>query len=407
MRVTIVDGDLSYPPNSGKRLRTLNLMLPLAQRHALTYVARCEARDGMAEAAAFFRDHRIEPVLVHAPLATRKGARFAIDLGLNLVQSEPYSVVAHKHAAMREAVAAQIARWGADLVQLEWQGYLYCVEHLATPFVIQAHNVDALIWQRYAETESHPARRLYVRDQHRKVLRFEARAFAAADRIMAVSEQDALLARKLYGPLPIDVVDNGVDVAGFASLKPASGSRTILFLGALDWRPNIDAADILLDEIFPLVRSRVPDARLAIVGRRPPARLVERARSMEGVELHADVPDVKDYLAASAVMAVPLRIGGGSRLKILESLAAGLPVVSTRVGAEGLALEVGEHFTAADTPPQMAAALAKALADPEASLAQGARGRHAIARRYDWGMLAGLVEGSWERTLASRARPAA
>src|SRR5207248_7650671 len=114
---------------------------------------------------------------------------------------------------------------------------------------------------------------------------------------------------------------------------------------SLEWRPNLDAVRLLLDRTLPAVRAAEPDVRLSIVGRRPPAWLVQRARTEPGVELHADVPDVRPHLARAAVLAVPLRIGGGSRLKILEALGCGVPVVSTRVGAEGLDLRDGEHLT--------------------------------------------------------------
>ena len=118
MRVTIIDGDLSYPPNSGKRLRTLNLMLPLARQHEITYIARCEPGAGQAEARQFLRDHGIVPVLVDAPLPTRKGAGFALGLGLNLLQSDPYAVVAHTHAAMRNAASAVIARLPEQIAEM-------------------------------------------------------------------------------------------------------------------------------------------------------------------------------------------------------------------------------------------------------------------------------------------------
>src|SRR5262249_39242389 len=146
---------------------------------------------------------------------------------------------------------------------------------------------------------------------------------------------DAAIVRDTFGVPQVDVVDNGIDRAYFEAAQGRRDPNCVLFLGALDYRPNGDAVNLLLDRIFPAVRTQVPAARLCIVGRNPPAALVERVRGLEHVELHANVADVRPYLAASGVMAVPLRIGGGSRLKILEALACGLPVVSTRVGAEG------------------------------------------------------------------------
>lgn len=404
MQVTIVDLDVPYPPNSGKRLRTLNLMLPLAARHDITLIARAADAVEREAAARFLRGHGIRPVLVDEPLASKQGPSFYLRLAANLASPLPYSVTSHISPAMRAAVRRHASEVPIDLMQLEFAGHLYCHEGLTCPLVIQAHNVESLIWKRYKETATDPLRRAYISTQHTKYLSFEKAAFHAADRIVAVSEADAELARKLYDDPPMAVVDNGVDVVGFGELKPDPSSNQVLFLGALDWRPNIDAVEQLLGEIFPALRARVPAATLAIVGRKPAAELRRRIEAVEGATLFADVPDVRPFLTGSAVMAVPLRIGGGSRLKILESLAAGLPVVSTAIGAEGLVLQHGRDLSIADTRADFAAALATALTDRGAALAQAAAGRRTVAARYDWSRLADRLEQIWLEAASARKR---
>lgn len=404
MHVAIIDGDVSYPATSGKRLRTLNLMLPLAKAHNVTYIARSQDSIKNRETATFLADHNVEPILVDAPIPEKRGSAFFARLAANLLSPLPYSVASHASAAMRRAVARHATTNPVDVWQLEWSAYDYCLAGQTAPVVLQAHNVDALIWQRYHEIEPDPLKRWYIAGQWRKFLKFEKRAFQAATRVVAVSQTDAALARAIYGELAIDVVDNGVDVAAFENVRPDPAARTILFLGALDWRPNLDSLKLLLDTIFPLVRIGAPDAKLKIVGRNPPAWLTQRVQRTHGAALSADVLDVRPYLASSSVMAVPLRVGGGSRLKILEALAAGLPVVSTSIGAEGLSLEAGRQLTLADTPESLAAALLQCLADPAAALEQAARGRKTVAERYDWEMLAGKLEEVWRRAAASKTR---
>jgi len=258
-----------------------------------------------------------------------------------------------------------------------------------------AHNVESLIWQRYYESETAPLSRWYIKQQWRKFERFERRAFAAASRVVAVSEPDAALIRDRFGGRAVEVVDNGIDRMYFEAVRPDPDTRTILFLGSLDWRPNLDAVGLLLDRIFPAVRSAEPQARLCLVGRKPPEALVRRVADTPGVELHADVPDVRPFLATSGMMVVPLRIGGGSRLKILEAMAAGLPVISTRVGAEGLQLVPGEHYIAADDTERMAQALVVAIRDPRPARAMAARIRDFVLERYDWDALADRLERVW------------
>ncbi len=196
-------------------------------------------------------------------------------------------------------------------------------------------------------------------------------------------------------------MENGIDREYFASVTGKRDPRRILFLGALDWRPNQDAVALLLDKIFPEVLAQEPQAVLLIVGRDPAPALVRRIAGMAGVELHANVPDVRPFLANCGMMTVPLRIGGGSRLKILEALASGLPVVSTRVGAEGLQLSPGRHYTLAEED-SMAPALVRAIRQPETL--QASAGRTLVLDAYDWGTLANKLDAVWQEMIAKGPR---
>lgn len=401
MHVVIIDGDVSYPATSGKRLRTLNLMLQLAPRHRLTYVGRCAADSNEARVAPpFLRDHGITPVLVHHPVPQKSGLAFYARLGANLLSALPYSVASHDCPPMREAVAALAGAEPVDVWQFEWAPYQAIVDSKwPGARVVIAHNVDTLIWQRYYENETNVLKQAFLKTQWQKFRQFEETAFRKATRVVAVSEDDARLIRTQFGQPNVDVVDNGIDRAYFAGVGGPRDPASILFLGALDWRPNLDAVGLLLDRIFPRVREREAHAKLVIVGRHPPASLVQRAAQTPAVELLADVPDVRPYLGASGVMAVPLRIGGGSRLKILEALACGLPVVSTKVGAEGLLLTPGVDYMLAEDDA-MPDALIHAIRHPAEVQAMAQHGRTIVLDLYDWSVLAKKLETVWERSRA-------
>jgi glycosyltransferase involved in cell wall biosynthesis len=413
MHAVIVDGDVSYPATSGKRLRTLNLMLRLARRHRITYIARGQGdRAETQQARAYLGDHGIQAVIVDDPLPKKSGPSFYLRLAANLLSPLPYSVASHVRPRMRAAVAAHAAANRVDVWQFEFFPYLATLPDPDARKVLIAHNVESLLWQRYYESEDRQLRRWYIRGQWRKYERAERRGFAEATRVVAVSPEDAALVRERFGKPHVDVVDNGIDRAYFASVRPDRDPNLILLLGALDWRPNLDGLGVLLDRVFPEVRARHPAARLWVVGRNPPVGLAQRVAAVPGAELHADVADVRPYLARSGVMAVPLRIGGGSRLKILEALACGLPVVSTRVGAEGLALSPDRHLVAVDGVEGLADGLLRCLRDPGPAQEMARAGRAAVLERYDWDALALKLEEVWEKCLrqygaALQAEPAA
>jgi glycosyltransferase involved in cell wall biosynthesis len=243
-------------------------------------------------------------------------------------------------------------------------------------------------------------KRCYIRQQWRKFQRYERQAFTRASRIVAVSSEDAELVRNCFYCSHVDVVENGIDRTYFESVVPCHDPRRILFLGALDWRPNLDAVRLLLDLVLPEVRAHEPEVWLDIVGRNPPAWLAKRIADQPGITLNANVPDVRPYLAGSGMMAVPLRIGGGSRLKILEALAAGLPVISTQIGAEGLRLVPDRHLTIVRDVEDMIHALVTCIRQPDRAAAQAAAGRAHVFAEYDWDALAGTLQAVWERCVA-------
>ncbi len=397
LRVAMVDEELPYPPTSGKRIRTLNLTLRLAKRHQLTYICHRNANAEEAQRAAeFFADHGIETVVVERAAPPHSGPGFYARLAANLLSPLPYSVVAHNSPELRAAVAAHAAAHQVDLWHCEWTPYAAVLDGLRdVPRLVMAHNVESLIWQRYGETETNPLKRWYIRRQWRKFQRFERRAAAEADLMVAVSDADAELLRREFGARNVGVVENGVDTALFQPPDGVRDPKRILFLGSLDWRPNLDAVAQLLDYVFPAVRAAEPCARLEIVGRNPPASLRRRIEQTPGVELHANVADVRPHLARCGVMAVPLRIGGGSRLKILEALACAMPVVSTAIGAEGLHLQAGRHLDVVSGIDPMADELIRALRNPQRARSQAEEGRQVVLERYDWEVLAEQLEESW------------
>jgi glycosyltransferase involved in cell wall biosynthesis len=206
-----------------------------------------------------------------------------------------------------------------------------------------------------------------------------------------------------WGVSEITLVSNGADLEAYQSLSlslaPVTEPRELLFLASLDWFPNLDALSFFLREILPGILSIEPKAILRIVGRKPSRALRKLVTGNQHTELVGEVQDVRPYLARAEVVVVPLRIAGGSRLKILEALAAGKAVVSTSIGAEGLELTPGEHFEVADTPLQFAQRTAALLSDPAMRHRLGDNGRRLVTDRYGWDGIVPALEKAWFKAI--------
>lgn len=414
LHVAVLDEELPFPLTSGKRIRTYNLLARLAARHRVTVL--CHKNPDRSEALAAedeFRTLGIETVVVDRTVPPKSGPSFYARLAGNLLSPLPYSVSTHASPALAEAVRRHAGTNRVDLWHCEWTPYAQVLrdalgERLAAArWSVMAHNVESLIWRRYAETADNPMKRWYIRQQLKKFEKFERWAYSTATAPIAVSGADADLMRNEFGAARVGVVDNGVDVDHFRPQRDVERDPAqMLFMGSLDWRPNLDAANILLTEVLPEVRALEPRATAMLVGRRPPEWLRAKVAATPGAELHADVPDVRPFLARCGFLVVPLRIGGGSRLKILEALAAGTPVVSTRVGAEGLDLAPGRDLLIGDTHEELVSTVLASIRRPEELADTAESGRQQVLARYSWDLLAKRLDDVWTEASGVAARAA-
>lgn len=406
LRVAVLDEELPWPINSGKRIRTYQLLTRLARWHHVHLITRANADPTeVAPAVAEFARCGISTTVVPCALPPRRGLRFGLRLLGNLFSPLPYSVASHQQRACIAAVAAHARTVSVDLWHCEWTPY---AENLRAAlgakldqcrWLVMAHNVESLIWRRYVEHERHLAKRWYIEKQFKKFTRFERWAYSHATQTVAVSCADAELIQNDYGGRNVAVVENGVDLEWFKpDLTVQREPATLLFLGSLDWRPNLDAVDSLLHDILPRVRHAIPNVRVHLVGRNPSAELRERLAAYPSVHLFANVDDVRPYLHTASALIVPLRIGGGSRLKILEALAAGTPVISTEVGAEGLHLIDGEQAAVVPTVGDLVPRIIDLCRDPSPYRQQAERGRRLVTERYGWDRLAIKLNRVWLET---------
>jgi polysaccharide biosynthesis protein PslH len=379
-RVLAATSEVPWPLNSGGHIRSFHLMKALAAATDFRLVCPVPPaqESGIEALRAAGIDVRPAAVPSRAPWGELKRLFGASARG------EPY--VMYRRHAWREALAVWSAEHDAnppDVLYLDHlDAFLYRGAAPDVPAVIDLHNVYSLLARRTADEQTNPLKRAFLRGEGNKLDRIERRAARECQVVNAVSDAEAAHFREL-GASVVHTVPNGVDCAAFADLPVGrDGPPVVMFLGTMSWGPNAAAARFLAREVLPALRARVPDAALAIVGRDPPADLLA-LNGTPGIDVTGGVPDVKPYLLRASVLAVPLDAGGGTRLKILEAFAAGLPVVSTAVGAEGIAAQPGTHFTLAERPAFADATLAL-LADRGGASRMAEHARELARDVYDW-----------------------
>lgn len=399
MRILWVKAGGLWPANTGGRTRSLNLISELAREHRVTLLTtHADGDDAERLRARLPHCERVDSIQHSAPKL--HSVQFAAALARSWLSRLPADTWRYRVPALRREAARAMANGAIDLCVAD---FLFAVPNVPmngrVPVVLFAHNVEHMIWRRLCAHETVPWRRALLEYEWRKLRRFEAAACRDAKLTIAVSAVDrALLAENAPGAR-VREVPTGVDVDYFAPWDCEETPDQLVFTGSMDWYPNEDAILYFIDEILPLIRHAAPRVSLTVVGRNPRERLVRAARRA-GVGITGTVDDVRPYVGKSALYVVPLRIGGGTRLKIFEALAMGKAVVATGIGAEGLPLENGRHYLRADRPAEFADAVVALLGDRARRRALGAAGRELMESRYSWPQVAREFEGACREVLA-------
>jgi sugar transferase (PEP-CTERM/EpsH1 system associated) len=387
MKILWVGPNFLHPATKGGQIRTLGILRCLSRRHELHYVAFEDPAHPEAVASAVEYCAHAYPIL-HA-VADKRSMRFAAEAGGALFSGLPLAVSRFQSAALRRKVEDLLTHERFDRVVVDFLAMAPSCPDLGRSVLFQ-HNVETMIWRRRAEHARGPLSKLYFGLQARRMFAYERAACQEAGHIVAVSHTDAELMRSMLGVSDITVVPTGVDIGYFA--RPAANPQIaeIVFAGSMDWLPNVDGVTYFVREVLPLIRRRRPECKFAIVGRTPPESILKLGRTIPGVLVTGTVKDVRPYMWGALVSVVPLRIGGGTRLKIYEAMAAGLPVVSTTVGAEGLEVHPPDDIRIADDPKDLAAHCIELLENERRGRELAARAREMVVANYSWETVAEL-----------------
>ena len=399
MNILWLNAGLLLPLDKGGKLRSWHLLRHLAARHDVTYLSFADDSSGRHGDEMRAACTRLETIPRTEP---PKGTwRFYADAMQYIFDPVPYAVAKYRSKAYQRKLRQLLSQDRFDIILCDFLvPFINMPRQLPCRSVLFTHNVESEIWRRHAATETNRIRKRLLLDQWNRMLRFEGDALSAFDLVLAVSDADCQTFRRLYPDMlrgGLQVVRTGVDSAFFAPVQ-TRGPRNahLVFTGSMDWLPNEDGMVYFVREILPRIRAVEPSATVSIVGRAPtPA--VRRLAEIEGVEVTGRVQDVRPHIADAAVYIVPLRIGGGTRLKIFEAMSMGKAVVSTAVGAEGLPVTSGKDIVIASDAERFAAEVVRLIRDRPARDALGRAARALVEDRYDWSAVAQDLEGALTR----------
>ena len=377
--------DFLHPTTRGGQIRTLEIVKRLHQRNEVHYIAydNPSQPEGLQRAGEY--STRAYPIAHHAP--SRRSPGFVMQLAGGLVSPLPVAISRWKSDSMRAKIGEISAREKFDAMVCDFLAPAANCPALDRCVLFQ-HNVETMIWQRHVEHAPDPFRRAYLKMQARRMEAYERDVCRKVKRVIAVSEADARAMREMFGIGDVPIAATGVDTQYFEPHGQAEPAFDLVFVGSMDWLPNTDGMKFFTASILPLIRRVFPECKVAIVGRTPDPAIQALAATKPGITVTGTVPDVRPYLWTSKLSIVPLRIGGGTRLKIYEAMAAACPVVSTTIGAEGLSVSHPENIRIADTPEQFARECIRLLQseDERARLAEAAY--RLVRERFSWDIMA-------------------
>jgi sugar transferase (PEP-CTERM/EpsH1 system associated) len=392
MNLLWLNAGILLPLDKGGKLRTWHLMRHLARHHEISYLSFSDASETAADRSGM-REVASDLVTIPRTEPAKGTVKFYLDASRYLVDRVPYGVAKYRSGAYRRAIEQVLNDRQFDAIVCDFlPPVVNLPDRLPCPAILFTHNVESEIWRRHAGNARNRAARFLLSEQWRRMARFEKDALSRFDLVLAVSDTDRQTFARLYPDAlrtPAHVVQTGVDTAYFAPVSgPNSARRThLVFTGSMDWLPNEDAMQYFVREILPRIRQVEPEATLSIIGRSP-TPTVKRLADIAGIEVTGRVDDVRPHIAAGAVYVVPLRIGGGTRLKIFEAMAMGKAVVSTTVGAEGLPVTPGANIVIADEPARFAQAVIHLIRDRDARVRVETAARRLVVERYDWSAVA-------------------
>jgi len=392
------------PLDTGGKIRSYCLLRELSKLHTVDLFTFYAAHEGDAHPELSKIFHRV--ICQPLPIAPPHGFGDFAHYLRNLLSLRPYSAAKYCRPEVVRNLRGWLQKEKYDLILCD---FLLTAEvipwDLPGPKVIFTHNVEAQIWERHYLVSTNPVWRVVSWREYKTMSRMERRYLLRADLVLTVSENDSTFFSSFVPSAKLCVVPTGVDIDYFQPVDGPEQPNSMVFTGSMDWMPNEDAIFYFVEDILPRIQVAIPDVLLSVVGRNPSVRLRALARQNQALRVTGTVEDIRPFVHPASVYLVPLRIGGGTRIKIYEAMAMGKAVVSTRIGAEGLPVQHGKHILLSDEPAEFAESVVWLLRNPAQRRVLGEAARELVERNYSWRTVA-LGLGETLAHVAEQCRPA-
>jgi polysaccharide biosynthesis protein PslH len=395
MRILYIATMYPLPVNNGVKMRVWSLLCAIANAgHQITLATFAEPEESVGTEQELRKVCKDCDIVVRHMASLSGSTNYRARLSAVLSPS-PFAIQRFRSDEMRARLERRLRSDAFDVVLCD---NIYTTVNLpatSLPILMNSHNVEHLILQRYVGQESNPLKSLYARLEAGKLRRFEAAIYKRAVLVMVCSGLDAKLIERICPGVKTVIAPNVVDVREY-QISGEVDPFTIVYQGGMDWFPNRDAVEYFARAIFPLVQKEIPNARLIVAGRNPSPEFRARFADVPALEFTGTLPDLRPVIAKAGVCIVPLRIGSGTRLKILEGGAMGKAIVSTTIGAEGLDFVPGKEILIADDPPVFARSVIEVLRDPARRKALGEAARKRVLQDYDFAALDRSIAGAFQ-----------
>jgi len=387
MNILFLTPYLPYPLNNGGLIRVHHLLVNLATKHKITMLCMEPDNDAQRKGIDVIKSKGVDIELIPVASNQKKERKRLYQL-LSLFSSKPYQYQQYHSNAMQTAIDKQLATGRYDLVLAEFSQMGYYDLKTEIPKYVDQHNVEYEIMLRTYETEKNPLRRLLAYSEWKKYNVQEIENCEKFNACLTTSQRDADILQKRMPDMPCHVIPNGVDSDHFKASAESSveavNPNMVLFTGTISYYPNTEGIMWFHANIWPLIKLKKPDATFCIAGKGPPPEVQKLAEEDSSIIVTGMVDDMRDYYSQAAAVVVPLRVGGGTRLKILEGMSMSKAIVSTSVGAEGIDHSDGKDIILKDDPQAFCDAVVELLDDANLRTNVGDAGRQLVEDKYDW-----------------------